>query len=199
MIRKPILATMALVLAVPAFAHNTQVPASQFAAGQTQPTLRLMNDDEFATFLQRLDAELVHAQLQMKKMDVGSMKLDAQGKQDLMRSYERCLESLDDARGEIQKLGQKQTLKLDLYLLIDLNELARNLDALDETLVNSAASNSAAGMQKPLAYARAVLSIDGSLAAQISTFQNHFIAFTGAVDATLQQPDSDDSESPIQK
>lgn len=199
MVRKLTLAVTAMLLTVPAFAHNTQIPASQFAPGQPQPGLRLMNDAEFATFLQRLDADLAHAQSQMKKMDMRSVSLDAQGKQDVTRSYERCLESLDDARGEIQKLSQKQTLKLDLYLLIDLNELARNLDALDETLVNSAAANGVANMQKPLGYARTILSIDGALAAQVSTFQHHFIAFTGAVDATLQQSDSDDAESPTQK
>lgn len=198
MARKPVLAVVALLLAVPAFAHNTQIPASQFAAGQAQPSLRLMNDAEFATFLQRLDVDLVRAQSQMKKMDMRSMSLDAQGKQDLLRSYERCLESLEDSRDEIQKLAQKQTLKLDLFLLIDLNALARNLDALDETLVNSAAASGAAA-QKPLGYAREVLGIDGALAAQISTFQHHFLAFTGVVDATLQQGDSDDAESPIQK
>jgi len=126
------------------------------------------------------------------------VSLDAQGKQDLLMSYGRCLQSLDDSRDEIQKLSQKQTLKLDLFLLIDLNALARNLDALDETLVNSAAANGAVA-QKPLAYAREILGIDGALATQISTFQHHFIAFTGVVDATLQQGDVDDAESPIRK
>jgi hypothetical protein len=47
------------------------------------------------------------------------------------------------------------------------------------------------GAQKSLAYAREILSIDGALAAEISTFQHHFIAFTGVVDATLQQGDPD--------
>ena len=198
MARKPILVLAAVLLGVPAFAHNTQIPASQFTSGQPQASLRLMNDAEFGTFLQRLDLELVHAQSQMKKMDMRLVNLDAQGKQDLLRSYERCLESLEDSRDEIQKLEQKQTLKLDLFLLIDLNALARNLDALDETLVNSAASNGATA-QKPLIYAREVLGIDGALATQISSFQHHFIAFTGVVDATLQQGDADDADSQIQK
>jgi len=188
---KPILAVLALFISVPAFAHNTQIPASQFATSQPQPVLRLMSDTEFATFLQGLDASLLRAQLQMKKMDMKSLRTDAQEKQDLARSYERCLQSLDNTRDEIQKLAQKQTLKLDLFLLIDLNQFARNLDLLDESLVNPAAVNGVSGAQKSLAYAREILSIDGALAAEISTFQHHFIAFTGVVDATLQQGDPD--------
>jgi hypothetical protein len=197
MARKSILAA-ALLLAVPAFAHNTQIPASQFAAGQAQPSLRVMNDGEFATFLQHLDADLVHAQSQMAKMDMKSLTLDTQAKQELARTYERCLQTLEDSRDEIQKLSQKQTLKLDLFLLIDLNELARNLDTLDEALVTSASVNGAAA-QKPLTYARQILSIDGTLTGEISAFQHHFIAFASVVDATLQQTDSDDAESSIQK
>ena len=92
-----------------------------------------MNDREFSTFLGRLDSDLLRSQLQMKKMDVKSLSLDLQEKQELERSYSQCLQSLDNTRDEIQKLSQKQTLKLDLFLLIDLNELARNLDALDES------------------------------------------------------------------
>ena len=198
MVRKPILA-IALLFAVPAFANNTRISPSQFGASQPQPVLRLMSDTEFATFLQHLDAGLMHAQSRMKKMDLRSVSLDAQETQDLARGYERCLQSLDNTRDEIQKLSQKQTLKLDLFLLIDLNQLARNLDLLDESLVNPAAVNGVSGAQKSLAYAREILSIDGTLAAEISTFQHHFIAFTGVVDATLQQNDPDSSEPQSEK
>ena len=158
-----------------------------------------MSDREFATFLDRLDADLMRAQLALKKMDVQSLRLDPQDKQEMARSYGQCLQSVDNTRDEIQKLSQKQTLKLDLYLLIDLNELSRNLDALDEILVNPAPANGASGVHKSLGYAREVLSIDGALASQISTFQHHFIAFTGVVDATLGQSDADASEAPAQK
>jgi len=199
MIRKSILAVVAQLIAIPAFAHNTQIPASQFAASQPPPVLRLMNDAEFATFLQRLDSGLLRAQLQMKKMDMRSLSTDAQEKQDLARSYELCLQSLDNTRGEIEKLSQKQTLKLDLFLLIDLNQLARNLDLLDESLVNPAAVNGASGAQKSLTYARQILSIDAGLATEISAFQHHFVAFTGVVDATLQQGDPNPSEPETEK
>jgi hypothetical protein len=55
------------------------------------------------------------------------------------------------------------------------------------------------GSQKSLGYAREVLGIDGALATQISTFQHHFIAFTGVVDATLDQPEPAESQLPTQK
>lgn len=195
MFRKSIITVFAFLSAIPAFAHTTQ-----FSAGQPQPVvLRLMNDKEFSTFLTRLDSDLLRSQLQMKKMDVKSLSVDLQEKQELERSYSRCLQSLDDTREEIQKLSQKQTLKLDLFLLIDLNELARNLDALDESLMNPMAVNGTSGAQKSLGYAREVLGIDGALATQISTFQHHFIAFTGVVDASLEPADPDASQPPAQK
>lgn len=191
MARKPILAVTALLLAVPAFAHNTQMPASQFAAGQASPSLRLMSDTEFATFLQRLDSDLLHAQMEMKKMDLKAVSVDADETQELAQGYERCQQSLDNARDEIQKLLQKQTLKLDLFLLIDLNQFGRNLDLLGENIVNPATINGSSGARKALAYAKQIVSIDNSLAAKISTFQHHFIAFTGVVDATLQEQEAD--------
>ncbi|HEV7968898.1 MAG TPA: hypothetical protein VGP19_15075 [Candidatus Acidoferrales bacterium] len=202
--RKTIIAVFALLGALPGFANTTRFPAGQVAAGQAaagqaEPVLRLMNDREFAVFLGRLDSDLLRSQLQLKKMDVKSLSLDVQEKQDLERSYSQCLQSLDNTRDEIQKLSQKQTLKLDLFLLIDLNELARNLDALDEVLINPIAVNGTSGAQKSLGYAREVLGIDGSLATEISTFQHHFIAFTGVVDASLEPADSDASQPPAQK
>jgi hypothetical protein len=194
MFRKSIITVFAFLSAIPALAHTTQ-----YSAGQPQPVvLRLMNDREFATFLARLDSDLLRSQLQMKKMDVKSLSLDLQEKRELERSYSRCLQSLDDTRDEIQKLSQKQTLKLDLFLLIDLNELARNLDALDESLMNPLAVSGTSGVQKSLGYARQVLGIDGALATEISTFQHHFIAFTGVVDASLEPADPNASQPPTQ-
>jgi hypothetical protein len=158
-----------------------------------------MSDTQFTTFLGRLDSELLRSELQLKKMDVKSVSLDLQEKQELGRSYARCLQSLEDTREEIQKLLQKQTLKLDLFLLIDLNQLARDLDSLDEGLMSPAAVSGTSGAQKSMGYARQVLGIDGALAAEISTFQHHFIAFTGIVDATLDQPEQDASQPPTEK
>jgi hypothetical protein len=200
MIRKLLITGVAILSAIPVFANTTKFETGQIATAPEKPVaLRLMNDKEFSTFLTRLDSDLLRSQLQMKKMDVKSLSVDLQEKQELERSYSRCLQSLDDTREEIQKLSQKQTLKLDLFLLIDLNELARNLDALDESLMNPMAVNGASGAQKSLGYAREVLSIDGALATQISTFQHHFIAFTGVVDASLEPADPDASQPPTQK
>jgi hypothetical protein len=193
MIRKLILTGIAFLSAVPAFPHN-----AQFAAGQDRPALHLMNDGEFAVFLKRLDTDVARSQVQLKKMDVKSLSVGLQESDELERSYNRCLQTLDNAREEIQKLSQKQTLKLDLFLLIDLNELARNLDALDQNLMTPAAGGGS-GAQKSLGYARQVLGIDATLATDISTFQHHFLAFTGVIDATLNQVEDDPSQPQNQK
>lgn len=187
--RKLIITVVAFLSAVPAFAHTTKPPTAQ-----AQPVLHLMNDDEFATFLNRLDTDLLRSQEQLKKMDMKSLSLDPRESVLLERSYSRCFQSLDNARDEIQKLSQKQTLRLDLFLLIDLNELARNLDALDEGLVSSVIGESS-GAQKSLGYAREVLSVDVALATNISTFQHHFLAFTGVIDAALDQADQGVSQA----
>jgi hypothetical protein len=194
MIRKLIITVFAFLSAVPAFPHTTQ-----FTTGQTHPALHLMNDGEFAIFLKRLDTDMFLSQAQLKKMDVKSLSLDPQESEELERSYNRCLQSLDNAREEIQKLSQKQTLKLDLVLLIDLNDLARSLDALDQGLLNPVAVGGGSGAQKSLGYAREVLGIDVALATDISTFQHHFLAFTGVIDATLDQADRDASQPETQK
>jgi len=199
MLRKTIITVLAFLGAIPALAHTTQFAPGQAATGHAQPVLRLMNDREFAAFLVRLDSDLLRSEQQLEKMDVKSLSLDAQDKLDLERSYSQCLQSLRDTRVEIQKLSQKQTLKLDLFLLIDLNELARTLDAMDEVLLNPVAVSGTSGAQKSLGYAKEVLSIDGALATDISMFQHHFIAFTGVVDATLEQSEQDGSEPQNQK
>jgi len=191
--RKLIVTIFACLSAVPAFSHTSQFTAAP--TEQPQPALRLMNDTQFATFLGRLDSAMLRSQVQLKKMDVQSLSLDVQEREELQRSHERCLQSLDNTREEIQKLLQKQTLKLDLFLLIDLNELARNLDSLDQGLVNTVAVSTSSQNQKSLGYARQVLGIDVALATDISTFQHHFLAFTGVIDATLDQAEPDASLS----
>jgi len=194
MFRKTIIAAFALLGTVPTFAHVTHS-----TTGQGPAALHLMSDDEFATFLGHLDADLIGSQEKFKKMDVKSVSLDPQQSADMKRSYDRCLQSLENSREEIQKLSQKQTLKLDLFLLIDLNELARNLDALDQGLLNPVAVSGNGGVNKTVSYARTVLDIDVELAADISTFQHHFLAFTGVVDATLDQAEYDATEPQPQK
>jgi hypothetical protein len=105
------------------------------------------------------------------------------------------LQSLDNARTGIQKLSQKQTLRDDLFLLIDLNELARNLEALDQGLLNPMAVNGRGGAQKSLRYAKQVLGVDVAVASHISTFQSHFLAFTGVIDAALGEAEHNESQA----
>src|SRR5450755_2813061 len=109
--RKLIITVFAFLTAVPAFSHTRQT-----GSVPTRPALHLMNDGEFTTFLKRLDSDLLRSQLQLKNMDVRSLRLDEQQGEEMEGNYNRCLESLDNAREEIQKLTQKQTLKLDLFL-----------------------------------------------------------------------------------
>jgi hypothetical protein len=194
MIRKLLITVFAFLSAVPAFSNTPQ-----FTTGQAHPALHLMNDGEFALFLKRLDVDMLRSQAQLKKMNVKSLSVDPQESEELGRSYDRCLQSLDNARQEIQQLSQKQTLKLDLFLLIDLNDLARNLDALDQGLMNPVAVGGNSGAMKSLGYAREVLGIDMALATDISTFQHHLLAFTGVIDATLGQADHDAPQPETQK
>ena len=162
-------------------------------------TIDLMNDGEFTTFLKRLDTDMLRSQVQLRNMDVKSLNLDVQQNGEMEGNYNRCLESLDNAREEIQKLMQKQTLKLDLFLLIDLNELARSLDVLDEGLVNSVAVGGHGAAQKSLGYGKEVLSIDAALTRHIIEFQHHFLAFTGVIDASLEPAEADGSQPQSQK
>ena len=182
MIRKLTIAALAFMSAIPAFAHTTQLPAVQ-----AHPALHLMNDDEFAIFLTHLNTDILHSEAQLQKVDLKSLNSGLPENQELERSYNRCVQTLNNIREEIQRLSQRQTLKLDLFLLIDLNELARNLDALDEGLINPAMASGNVAARKSLAYARDVLNIDIAVASDISVFQNHFLAFAGVVDATLEQ------------
>jgi hypothetical protein len=192
--RKFIITVFAFLTAVPAFSHTRQT-----GTVPTRPALHLMNDGEFTTFLKRLDSDLLRSQLQLKNMDVRSLRLDEQQGEEMEGNYNRCLESLDNVREEIQKLTQKQTLKLDLFLLIDLNELARGLDVLDQGLVNPGGDSGGSAAQKSLGYGRDVLNMDASLARHITEFQHHFLAFTGVIDATLSQPDQDPAQPQTEK
>lgn len=184
MIKKLAFTAFAFLSAIPAFAHTTQLPAVP-----AHPALHLMNDGEFAIFLTRLNTDILHSEAQLQKIDLKSLRLGSPESKELDRSYDRCVQTLNSIQEEIQRLSQRQTLKLDLFLLIDLNELVRNLDALDEGLINPAAASGNITARKSLDYARDVLDLDIALASDISVFQNHFLAFAGVVDASLEQAD----------
>jgi hypothetical protein len=87
MLRKVLVAGFTFLTAIPVFAHTTKLDAGQVATAPPKPVaLRLMSDTQFTTFLGRLDSELLRSELQLKKMDVKSVSLDLQEKQELGRS-----------------------------------------------------------------------------------------------------------------
>lgn len=190
MIRRLFAIMSATLLASVAFA-NTHPPS----VGQNAPALHLMNSDEFTTFLGRLDSEMLDSKVQLKNVDVKSLGLDLQTGKELQKCQVRSMQSLDNVREDIEYLSQRQTLKFDFLLLIDLNELARNLDALDQGLMNSGVARGSATERKSLDYARQVLAIEAGVSPRITAFQHHILAFTGVIDATLDQA-ADDSVEP---
>ena len=183
------------ILAITAFtfliATTSPAHARQAAKGQTPFAPHLMNDDEFALFLKQLNQGVLRWEAQMKDVDVSALRPDSQDGEELERSYDLSVRSLENTREEIQKLSLKQTLRCDFLLLADLNDLARDLDGLDRELANpgSAGGNSAA--QKSLRYAREVLDIDAALAPNLNQFQRHLLALAGVIDASLNQEGSD--------
>jgi hypothetical protein len=166
--------------------------------GHSDPAPRLLNNGEFALFLRKLDTGVLAWKAQLKSHDVKSLGFSVQESEELERSYNLCLQSLENTREEIEKLLQKQTLKLDFLLLVDLNDLGRNLDGLDRDLANAMTDGRNAAAQKSLRYAREVLSIDVALAPYNAGFQHHVLAFAGVIDATLDEADQDSDQSPAQ-
>jgi hypothetical protein len=185
MLRQLAITAFALFVAVPAFPDIGHSPT-----GPAYPALHLMNNTEFALFLKRLDVDAVRWKVQLSHVDVRSLGLDRQEGEEVEKSYSQCLQSLDNTREEIQKLSQKQTLKLDFLLLVDVNDLARSLDGLNRDLANMTPGDNTSA-QKSLGYAREVLGIDAALAAPTAEFQHHVLAFATVIDATLDQVGQD--------
>ena len=182
MSRKLASMAFAVLLAFPAFADGRQPPN-----GRVSVTLHLMNNSEFSLFLTSLNSAVLQWESRLKSVDVESLGLEPQDRDGLERSYRQCLRSLDNTHEEIQGLSQKQTLRLDLLLLVDLNDLARNLDGLDRDLANAAAENGKGTTQKSFGYVKEVLGIDSAVAVHTVEFQNHVFAFAKVIDATLEQ------------
>ena len=77
MFRKLLITGFAFLSALPAFANTTKLDASKAATAQDKPVaLRLMSDSQFATFLERLDADLLRSGQHLKKMDLKSLNSD---------------------------------------------------------------------------------------------------------------------------
>ena len=146
-----------------------------------------MNNGEFALFLGSLDTAVLQWESRLKNENVESLGLAPQDGEGLERSYRQCLLSLNNTHEEIQELSRKQTLRVDLLLLVDLNDLARSLDGLDRDLANAAAGDGTGAARKSLDYVKEVLSIDAALAVHTAEFQNHVFAFAKIIDATLER------------
>jgi hypothetical protein len=176
----------AQLLASPAYPHTQRPPS-----GETHPGLHLMSDGEFGRFLDRLDTEAGHWRAELGNVDVDSLALEPRESDELERSYNRCLQALDNTQEEIRQLSRKQMLKLDFLLLVDLNDLARNLDALNRDLANPLSAGARSAAHKSLGYAREVLNVDVALEPMIVEFEHHVLAFAGVIDATLERARQD--------
>jgi len=192
-LNKPAVGDSALRAAPSAMPRDKRAPA-----GLSGPAAHLLNSDEFTLFLRKLDTGALAWKAHLKDHDPKSLGLDVQESEQLERSYNLCLQSLDNTREEIEKLLQKQTLKLDFLLLVDLNDLGRNLDGLDRDLANAMTDGRNIAAQKSLRYAKEVLSIDVALAPYNAEFQHHVLAFAGVIDATLDEADQGSDQSPEQ-
>jgi hypothetical protein len=192
-LNKPVGGNSALRAAPSAMPSDKRAPA-----GLSGPVPHLLNSTEFTLFLRKLDTGAIAWKAHLKGHDPKSLGLNVQESEQLERSYNLCVQSLDNTREEIEKLLQKQTLRLDFLLLVDLNDLGRNLDGLDRDLANAMSDGRNMAAQKSLRYAKEVLSIDAALAPYNAQFQHHVLAFAGVIDATLDEADQDSDQSPEQ-
>ena len=180
-----ILIILALAVAPPGFAQGQAGPAADGSAA-----LRLMNDAQFKEFLKRLDADLMSWKGRLKAVNVAALRLGPEEVRELRRSYSLCLLALENSRGDIQQLSQKQTLKRDFMLLVDLQALARSLDGLSGNLASAVPAQRPGAAQKSLGWARDVLSIDAALAAHLAEIQRHVLALAGLLDAALERAEN---------
>jgi hypothetical protein len=195
MTRKLAEGLLALVLALPIFAssHSPQAPAETHAA------LHLMNDSEFGLFVERLNTDVSHWQAQLQRLDLNSLGLDREARREVERSHGVCLQVLGNTRQDLEKLSQKQTLKRDFLLLVDLNELTRDLDSLQSDLSNPATVEGNSAGRRSLDYAKQVLHVDATVSARLSEFQNHVLAFAGVIDEALDRAQTTSDTPPGQK
>ncbi len=182
MIRQLPIMLVALVCAAPGL-----LQAQQSQVEMDHPGLRLMNNSEFNLFLKRLDTDVVRWKAWLKTVNIASLRVGHREGREIERSYALCLRALDITGEDIQKLSQKQTLKLDVLLLLDLNGLARNLDRLSSNLANSVTVQETSTAKRSLGWAREVLRIDEALASHMAEFQQHVLALARLLDATLER------------
>lgn len=183
-----LIAALALAPAFPAYSESR--PDS---TAQASPALHLMNETEFATFLSRFNAAQLHWEEELKSLDARSLSLnlEREDRAALEQSYGLCLESLNMMGQQARELSRKQTMRGDLLLLVDMDDLARNLDELDRDLASASAAAQYDAAPKALSYVREILGINTALAASVAEFQNHVFAFAKLIDARLAETDED--------
>jgi len=145
-----------------------------------------MNAGEFNLFLKRLDTNVVRWKVWLKTVNIASLGVGLQEGREIKRSYDLCLRALDNTHADIQKLSEKQTLKLDVLLLMDLGRLARNLDRLSSNLANPITVQETSTAKRSLGWAREVVRIDEALASGMAEFQQHVVALAALLEATLE-------------
>lgn len=174
-------------LSAPTVTSTTRaIPLPNTSQAASEPAIHLMNGDEFTAFLGRLDSGVIDWKAQVKRVDVRLLGLDPHEFEQTERSQTLCVQALDDTREDLQKLAQKQTLKLDFLLLVDLNDLARSLDEFNRDLADPPSLNTN-DIRRSLGYARQLLNVETDLASQTVRFQHHVLAYASLVDATLDQ------------
>ncbi len=176
-----------LAFAGASFAQSQPAPR---AIGGDPPALRLMSNDQFSGFLKRLDADALSWKARLRTVRINTLGLSQPDARELQRSYEFCLQAIENTRADLQTLSQKQALKQNFMLLMDLNGLARSLDRLSSDLANANASESTAAARNSLAWAREVLRIDQALSVYMGEFQHHVLAYAGLVDIALERMES---------
>lgn len=190
MIRRLAIVVFLWALAGPAFAQAPQSPAPP-----DLKALRLMNDTQFNQYLKRLDADMVSWKARLRAVDVTALRVGPEDAKEIRRSYSLCMLVLENARGDITQLTQKQTLKLDFLLLVDLNALARSLDRLSSNLASPVTVEKASFAHKSIGWAREVISIDAALAAHMNEIQQHVLALAGLLDDALERGEQKSDQS----
>ncbi len=180
------LRNLAVALCALIFASAASGQTRQSAAEGQPPALRLMNDTQFSSYLRTLDADVVNWRAHLKSIRIASLGLAPAEQKELERSYNQCLESLDYTLQDIHKLSQKQVLKGDFLLLMDLSGLARSLDQLSNNLANADTLQGTPAALKSVGWARDVLTVDQALAMRVVEFQRHLLAYAGLADVALE-------------
>lgn len=156
----------------------------QSPASLDNSALRVMDTMQVSRFLKMLDTDLVKWEARLRKLDVASLGVEFQEQKEIESIYDSCLEALDSIREDITKLSEKQTPKLDLLLLLDLNALARNLDGLSVNLASPLTLQEMSAVKKSLGWAKDVLEINKELSLHITAFQYHLFALAALQDTT---------------